>query len=49
MVALSLVFAVVTITMIRTPRMYGPPYWIKNILTGFTGKLLGLNHIIAMV
>ena len=49
MVALSLVLAVVTITMTKTPRMYGPPYWIRNILTGITGKILGLNQIIAMV
>lgn len=49
MVVLSLVLAVVTITMTRTPRMYGPPYWIKNILTGVTGKILGLQQIITLV
>ncbi|XP_046439059.1 acetylcholine receptor subunit alpha-like [Daphnia pulex] len=49
MVVLSLVLAVVTITITRTPRMYGPPYWIKNILTGVTGKILGLQQIITLV
>ncbi|KAI9556764.1 hypothetical protein GHT06_016555 [Daphnia sinensis] len=49
LVALSLVLAVVTMTMVRTPRMHGPPGWVKRIITGLPGKLLGLGHIITLV
>lgn len=36
-------------TMVRTPRIYGPPAWAKSIITGLPGKLLGLGHIITLV
>ena len=46
LVGVSVMLAVLTIVLTRTPTIYGPPDWICNLLVGQPGTLLGLAHLI---
>lgn len=49
MVAVSIMLAVVTTVLSRTAVVQGPPYLVIDILSGWTGTLLGLGHLIPLV
>lgn len=49
LVAVSVMLAIVTTVLIRTPGVRGPPAWIYNQLLGIPGTLLGLNRLITSV
>lgn len=49
MVAMSVMLAIATTVLVRTPSIKGPPSWIYDQLLGFPGTLLGLNHLIITI
>ena len=49
LVAVSIMLAIITITLSRTAVLHGPPYFIKKVLVGWTGTILGVGHLIPLV